>query len=194
MALHTLALTGTLPCLAGWMMPTVGAALTPADLAAIDQGAVDDSDFGSLLQGLSYGAQAVIATGNTNGTTALASVAKRAGAQYPLPITQIRVGDLVLGTGIAPGTFVSVVAGGGATITMSKAATGTATGGALAFLRPGFGQFLAGPTPFGQLFIPARGTLKILPGDVVVVDPVTGWPFLVSAAAIATPGSPWTFT
>lgn len=41
----------------------------------------------------------------------------------------------------------------------------------------------------GNLFIPNRGVLKILPGDYVGVDS-TGWPILVSAHAIA--AGPWT--
>jgi small ligand-binding sensory domain FIST len=40
----------------------------------------------------------------------------------------------------------------------------------------------------GQLFIPNRGWLKVLPGDYVGVDP-NGWPILVSANSIA--GSGW---
>lgn len=41
----------------------------------------------------------------------------------------------------------------------------------------------------GQLFIPNRGVLKILPGDYVGVDSA-GWPILVSAYAIA--NAAWT--
>ncbi len=42
----------------------------------------------------------------------------------------------------------------------------------------------------GQLVIPNRGILKILPGDYVGVDATTGWPILVSSLAIAS--GPWT--
>lgn len=42
----------------------------------------------------------------------------------------------------------------------------------------------------GQLFIPNRGVLKLLPGDLVLVDATTGWPILVSALSLA--GGPWT--
>jgi hypothetical protein len=41
----------------------------------------------------------------------------------------------------------------------------------------------------GLLSIPNRGTLKVLPGDYVMVDATTGWPILVSARAIAS--GPW---
>lgn len=39
----------------------------------------------------------------------------------------------------------------------------------------------------GLLFIPRRGVLKVLPGDVVAFDPTAGvlWPILVSKQAIA---------
>ena len=43
----------------------------------------------------------------------------------------------------------------------------------------------------GQLFIPNRGVLQVLPGDFVAVD-ANGWPILVSAFSIATGG--WTHT
>ena len=41
----------------------------------------------------------------------------------------------------------------------------------------------------GTLHVPNRGVLLLLPGDVVAYDG-TGWPILVSAAAIA--GGAWT--
>lgn len=44
-------------------------------------------------------------------------------------------------------------------------------------------------TTQGQLFIPNRGLLQVLPGDWVGVD-ANGWPILVSANAIAGGSSP----
>lgn len=41
----------------------------------------------------------------------------------------------------------------------------------------------------GQLFVPNRGVLQILPGDVVAYDPTTGWPILISARAAANAAS-----
>jgi len=41
----------------------------------------------------------------------------------------------------------------------------------------------------GWLYVPNRGRLQMLPGDVVMIDS-TGWPILVSANAIAY--GPWT--
>jgi hypothetical protein len=37
----------------------------------------------------------------------------------------------------------------------------------------------------GLLYVPNRGVLKILPGDWIGVDTVTGWPILVSKLAAA---------
>ena len=44
----------------------------------------------------------------------------------------------------------------------------------------------------GALIIPNRGVLKPLPGDFIAIDTATGWPILISAAAIA--GGPYTHT
>lgn len=43
----------------------------------------------------------------------------------------------------------------------------------------------------GQLFVPNRGFLNILPGDFVAIDS-TGWPILLSKYAAAS--GPWTHT
>jgi hypothetical protein len=44
----------------------------------------------------------------------------------------------------------------------------------------------------GLLYVPNRGTLQMLPGDYVAVDPTTGWPILISKRAAAS--GPWTIT
>lgn len=41
----------------------------------------------------------------------------------------------------------------------------------------------------GILYVPARGWLTILPGDIVAFDSATGWPILVSKKAAA--GAGW---
>ena len=41
-----------------------------------------------------------------------------------------------------------------------------------------------------QLVVPGRGILKVLNGDIVAIDN-TGWPILVSGAAIGYAGSQW---
>ncbi len=43
----------------------------------------------------------------------------------------------------------------------------------------------------GVLFVPNRGILQVLPGDVIGVD-ASGWPILVSAHAIAYGSTSWT--
>lgn len=53
-------------------------------------------------------------------------------------------------------------------------------------------------TTQGQLYVPNRGVLQVLPGDYVAVD-ANGWPILLSANAIAGGSSPsaatsWTHT
>jgi hypothetical protein len=45
----------------------------------------------------------------------------------------------------------------------------------------------------GLLMIPRRGMIKIFPGDVIAFDPATGFPIIVSAAAIASGSSQWHF-
>ena len=42
----------------------------------------------------------------------------------------------------------------------------------------------------GQLLIPRRGWLTLLPGDYIAVDPATGWPIVLSSVAAA--GASWT--
>ena len=43
----------------------------------------------------------------------------------------------------------------------------------------------------GILYVPNRGQLQLLPGDYVMVDPITGWPILVSSLAITHASSVW---
>jgi hypothetical protein len=54
-------------------------------------------------------------------------------------------------------------------------------GGRVGGVQGPFGAF----TRHGQLVVPNRGVLQMMPGDLVAVDPVTGWPILLSAAAAA---------
>lgn len=48
-------------------------------------------------------------------------------------------------------------------------------------------------TRLGALYVPNRGWLKWLPGDVVAIDN-NGWPILVSADTIAYGSSLWVYT
>jgi len=52
---------------------------------------------------------------------------------------------------------------------------------------PAMGRW--GFTQNGQLYVPNRGLLNLLPGDVVAFDPATGFPILLSKLAAA--GASW---
>lgn len=187
MALHTLALASAIVCLDKW--PSVGAP-TIQEIASIRNSCIDDSDLAALLGGISVGAQAVIATGTTaNGNPQATSVAIVAAT--PVPVTQIKAGDIVLGVNIPPDTYVVSTAAAGATVNFSKNATGTNTG--LIFARPAQKMNTASGPNGNLLHIPNRGYLSILPGDIIARDN-SGWPILVSGAAVAYAGSQWTFT
>ena len=76
-------------------------------------------------------------------------------------------------------------------MTLSQNVSGTGASGVdILFASPNIG----GAFSFnGQLFVPNRGVLNVLPGDVVAVDN-TGWPILVSANAVGYAGSLWSFS
>lgn len=177
MALRLLGTKGAtqLACLNPW----TNILLWP-DLGAIGAAISSDKNFATYVQ----------ATATTAGSTSLTAVAARAGSP---PISQIQVGDQVVGSAadIVPGTCVTAVSGGGATVTLSQNAASSGTGKGVLFLRQTGSTEL---TTFGDtVTIPGRGTLKIMPGDIVAVDS-SGWPILISAASIAYPGSDWTLT
>lgn len=176
MALHTLGLADvTLPAIAF----ASADALAPADLASISQGIVGDKNFGTNPTG-------ILATGSTHTNTVLDSLVFVAGG----PLAAIRVGMLVSGRGIVPGTFV-VAKPTATSVTLSVASTATASGVKIGFAAPVPGNRLSFE---GLLELPGgRGTVKVFPGDVVAIDN-TGWPILVSAASIAYTGSDWVFT
>src|SRR6266550_156938 len=192
MALHTLGTnsTSSLQCSSGWLgAPPPGGAFTLADMAAINSAIINDADLASLLQGFSYGPIAVIGTGTTASSVTLTSVAGVTGA----PVSQIQVGDIVLGIGIPLGTFVLAVAAAGATITLSQAATTSSAGTKLIFARlggSGYGPECGGLSESGQLFVPNRGVLRVMPTDVLALDN-SGWPILISGNSIGYAGSQW---
>jgi hypothetical protein len=43
----------------------------------------------------------------------------------------------------------------------------------------------------GYLYVPNRGILRTFPGDIVMVDTVSGWPILVSRTAAGIGGTVW---
>lgn len=183
MALQTLGTDATtsLNALSAW-----AASLSDADIALISEGIANDAAFASILAGWSAGPTAVIGTGSTHTNTTLDSLVRVSGAA----LAQVAVGDLALAADIPPGTFVTAKAST-TSVTLSQAATGTNAAQSVAFVRPTRGPGLGRNA---SLVIPNRGILKVLPGDIVGVDPITGWPILVSAAALSTAGSVWNIT
>jgi len=63
---------------------------------------------------------------------------------------------------------------------------------ALPTTAPAASSFSGGWARSGQLYVPNRGVLRMLPGDYVAFDTQTGWPILVSARAAA--GAGWVHT
>jgi hypothetical protein len=159
--------------------------LLPADLVAIALSIIGDAQVGAVAPLGMPGPRGVVATGSTHSNTTLDTLVAVAGGA----LASIMVGMLVLGVGIPAGTFVSVVTSGTAVV-LSQAATATATGVKLIFANPNIGSAFSFN---GHLYVPGRGTLNVLPGDVVAVDN-TGWPILVSANSVGYTGGLWTFT
>lgn len=182
MAIHTLGTTSTtaLSCLPAW-----SAVLAAADIAAVASSIIDDRALHSILSGWSAGETAVIATGTTHSNTTLDTLVARAGSP---PLTQIKVGDLVLGVGIPLGTYVQAVVSG-TSVTLSNAATAGASGVGIIFYRP-TRPYLS---PSGLLQVPNRGQLRVLPGDYVATDN-SGAVILVPANAVGYAASLWVFT
>lgn len=154
--------------------------LSDADIAAIAQSITDDGRFASRLGGGGAGATGVLATGSTHTSTTLDTLVSTGGGG----LATIQVGYLVLAADIPPGTFVTAKPTA-TSVTLSQAATGS-NSERVAFvpaMRPQISRN-------AELIVPSRGVLKILPGDVVAIDN-TGWPILVSGAAIGYAGSIW---
>lgn len=180
MALKTLGSTSTTILRA---LPAWSQVVAPADIAAIGQTISGDRAFATALSGYGPGATAVLAQGSTHTNATLDTLVPSAGA----PLAQIRVGDIVIGAGgIPPGTFVKSVDSATA-VTLSQAATASANSVYIGFVRvhaPMLG-------PNGILHLPGgRGNIILHPGDIVAIDN-TGWPIVVSAAAISYAGSNW---
>jgi hypothetical protein len=182
MALRTLGTTSTtvLRCLPAW-----SAVLLPADVAAVGDAIIDDRMIAAILGGYGPGATAVIGTSATHTNTTLDTLVRVSGG----PLASIMVGDLVLGVGIPLGTFI-VAKASQVSVTLSAAATTTAATNVI-FARPTSDPEIELATQI--LTIPNRGRLNVLPGDIVAVD-ASGWPILVSAAAIGYAGTNWTLT
>ncbi len=184
MALHTLgsATTTSLQCLAGW-----SAVLSQADVASIAQSIIGDGLLATIAGISPGGVQAALTTGSTHTNTTLDTLVAISGA----PLAQIAVGDLVIGIGIVPGTYVARLISS-TSVQLSVAATASTAGVRIIFVR-GMKVRPHLSLADSKLMIPGRGYIKVLPGDVVAIDN-TGWPILLSGETIAYAGSQWTFT
>jgi hypothetical protein len=166
--------------------------LSDADIAAISQTVVDDAQLGSILGNDAPGATAMAATGSTHTNTTLDTLVATGTITLAWLTSALAVGPppLVVGAGIPPGTFVTAF-NGTTTVTLSQAATATASGVRLWFVpandtRPALDRT-------GRLWVPRRGFLTVLPGDVVAVD-TFGAVILVPGNMVSATGSVWTFT
>ena len=134
--------------------------------------------------------------GGPKGILATGSTHTEHGARYSLrscrrPLAAIKVGMLVLGVGI-PAGHIHRQRHIGNRCRAKPSSDGDRGQRKLIFVP--LGAATENDANFnGQLVIPKRGILKVLPGDVIAVDN-TGWPILVSAAAIGYAGALWTFT
>lgn len=181
MALRTLGTntTTSLVALSAW-----ASSLLNADIANFANGIMDDLVFGSVLGIGPSGVSAVLATGSTHANATLDTLVAVSGPG----LAQIQVTDLVLGIGIVPGTFVAAKPSG-TSVTLSQAATGNSAGVRVAFARPS-PDALGDISREGRLFVPNRGVLKLLPGDIVALDNI-GFPYLIPGNSIGYAGSQW---
>lgn len=163
-------------------------AVSDADIASISQTVTNDIMFGPVLSGAGVGAQGILATGTTSASINITTLAHTAGG----PLAAIQVGQLVLGVGIVPGTYVASIVSGTA-VTLSQATTSNTTLVPLCFVPTNY-ESTPNVNRSQQLIVPMRGVLKILPNDVIAVDPNTGAVILVPGNAVSASGSVWTFT
>jgi hypothetical protein len=189
MALHTFGSNAANSLVALKYFP--GAATLDTDLGNFE--ATIASDVWTAQKGTSAAPQVpdspgptgVIATGTTAVSATVTAVAFVAGAS----LATIQPGQTILGANVPAGAY--VISFSGTTLVMSAAATAAAVGQYLLIIP------YSDPTAFvkrdGRLFVPNRGVLKIRNGDVIARDN-TGWPILVSGAAVNYQGSQWTFT
>ena len=177
MALHTLALARSN------VLDAVTFA-SPNVLAAADRAAIGGSIINDLYATIATGG-GVITTGDTHTSTLVDNLAAGQAAK-------VQVRQQVCGQGILPNTFV-IAKPTATSITLSQAASATAATVALLFVPINNGEEVRF-SDSGIVRIPRRGWLQLYPGDVVATDRITGFPIVVSAAAIAASGSWWTYT
>lgn len=177
-------LTTALGCVATTQL----ASLTDADVAALNQAIVPDIKIYPVNPntGASTVQVGTIVTATVTTTlTTMTSVALGSGPA----LTSNLVGSFINGQGIAGGTTVRSISGSGTnfTITMSQAPTSGVVGGSYLITQKDMNGYYQ---KNGWLTIPGRGQLKVMPGDVVFIDP-SGWPILLSYSAMTWAGTIW---
>ena len=193
MAIHTLGTNANTSLNAiQWFPPgatssSVNDTLSFADYAAITQSVTSPGRFGSSLSGSTATATGILTTATTHSNTTLDTLVSTAGAG----LSTIQIGYLVLGVGIPPGTFVSAIASS-TSLTLSQAATASASGVAVAFVPPNAGA--VGPNISSNLLIlpQRRGVIYLQNGDYVALDN-TGYPIVIPKTSVSYSGSLWHF-
>lgn len=185
MSLHTL---GTKASTSLVSLPAWSAAIAAADVAAVASNVLNDAGLGAILGGYSAGETYFIGTASTHTNTVLDSLSADSGSPAT---TQIKVGDVVLGSGITAGTYIAAVTSSTAFV-LSQAATASASGVHVIIARP---ASIAPKVDIAsaRVFVPNRGVLTILPGDYVAVGKA-GEVVIVPGNAVSYAGSVWTFT
>lgn len=191
MATHTVG-TGSTSSLIAIQIPAAGGtAVAAADIASVNQLMVDDQQIVNSVTGLQ---QASI--GNAALTTTVGTMTSVTISSGP-PLTAALIGQFVRANGVVPGSFVTGVSVANATITLNQNPTTGTTGTNITFVAtPRLFQGLQfNGANSAVLTIPGgRGQLTCKPGDIIAVDPITGWPVLISAEAAAIAGANFTFT
>lgn len=193
MALHILALSTAQVSgasnTAGFTCVQATPSLSAADVAAIDQGIVDDQKIVSWMLGPSAATlqPGLIFTGTTSGAAATTITSVTFTSPAGSVIAQVVPGMTVTGPGLAPGT--QVVSAASTTITLDRGTVAGATTQTFIVTMNNVGGF-DGHT----LTIPNRGVLRLLPTDYVFLD-VYGFPYVVPATSVGAGGAfPFTFT
>ena len=187
MALRTLTLSQAIQWALRW-----GEAALDADFGAMDQQINVDLFAKQNQAGGDYSpgpAGAVITGTLTSGQPTVTNLTPVAGPGIAAINAAAAVGVplQVIGQGVPAPTYALGVSGGVMTMTNSATANGTA----YLLLIAGQQQPNGNISRNGQLIVPGRGVLSLQRGDVVGVDN-TGWPILLSGAAVDYQGSIWT--
>lgn len=168
----------------------VSASLSAADVATIEQLIANDQAVRQLSESAAPLQAGIVFTADA-ATTALSGLTSvTLSSPSGATIANIQPGQWLYGPGVPAGAQVLSASGTTIHFTGSDTPTQTVSGGYYFAI----GQRMAGCfNREGLLIVPNRGVLKMMPGDVVAVDP-SGWPILLSAQALAYAGTCWSLT